>query len=341
MTPRKTVFLINACMMTWAILLEIRPLQAQNYGPNRENQSQFNNVNGVSYRPLMRTAQESGGNEMPPQMSTDEGRARENAESESEWYGEQSEEEEEVDEIETDRDSFTPATSTVGRGRTVFESAYSFIDNRSVAETHSVPEIVTRYGLTDNIELRIGWNYEIGGVGSPVSGNLPENPGATELEEESKLLYGAKFLLSKQYGWTPQSSLILQGNTPTFGESNLTTLSATHVFGWKLKNGWMWDSATRFGTSGTPETLVSPRDHFNVWSPSTVFKVPLSERAKAHAEYFGVCSAGREEETTQHFISPGVNYLITRDLEVGVRVAWGLNDQSPEFISNVGFGWRF
>ena len=43
-------------------------------------------------------------------------------------------------ELETDRDAFTPATSTAGRGTAIFESSYSFIDNRSVAETHSFPE---------------------------------------------------------------------------------------------------------------------------------------------------------------------------------------------------------
>ena len=32
--------------------------------------------------------------------------------------------------------------------------------------------------------------------------------------------------------------------------------------------------------------------------------------------------------------SPGVHYLITRDLEIGVRVGWGLNRQSPNFFSN-------
>src|SRR5262245_20612559 len=35
-------------------------------------------------------------------------------------------EETEVDHIETDRDSFTPATTTAGAGRLIIESAYSF-----------------------------------------------------------------------------------------------------------------------------------------------------------------------------------------------------------------------
>src|SRR5262245_60734814 len=72
-------------------------------------------------------------------------------------------------EIETDRDSFTPATTTAGRGRLIVESAYSFLDNRAVKETHSFPELVCRYGLTDRLELRLGWNYEVGGAGNDIS----------------------------------------------------------------------------------------------------------------------------------------------------------------------------
>lgn len=74
------------------------------------------------------------------------------------------------DEIETDRDSFTPATGVVGKKRLVVESAYTFIDHRDVPETHSLPEIVARYGITDNMELRLGYNYEVGGAGNSVSG---------------------------------------------------------------------------------------------------------------------------------------------------------------------------
>ncbi len=62
----------------------------------------------------------------------------------------------ERDEIETDRDSFTPATTIAGWRRLIVESAYSFIDNRGVKETHSYPELLLRYGLTERLELRLG-----------------------------------------------------------------------------------------------------------------------------------------------------------------------------------------
>lgn len=38
---------------------------------------------------------------------------------------------------------------------------------------------------------------------------------------------------------------------------------------------------------------------------------------------------------------PGVHYLVNHNLEVSVRVGWGLNDQSSLFFSKVGVGWRF
>ncbi len=242
----------------------------------------------------------------------------------------------EEDEIVTDRDSFTPSTNVVGRKRLVIESGYSLIDNRQVAETHSLPELITRYGISDLLELRFGANYEIGGASNPISGNVPgdveEEP---IIEEEARLLYGTKLFLTEQTNWIPESSVIIQGYTPTSGVATATTFSSAYVFGWKLRNASVWDSGIRYSTNSFEG------DHFNVWSPSTVLKVPIGQRWKAHAEYFGVFSEGRDKESTQHFFSPGVHYLISQDLEVGTRVGWGLNDQSPDFFSNIGIGVRF
>jgi hypothetical protein len=242
----------------------------------------------------------------------------------------------EEEEIETDRDSFTPSTKVAGVGTWIVESSYSYIDNRQVFDTHSLPELLLRRGINDWMELRFGYNYEVGGAGNPISGNIPsdleEEP---ELEEEARLLYGTKIYTTSQSGWMPESSILLTGYTPTLGKETATTFAAAYVFGWTLPRGMIWDSGMRFATSKFEE------DEFGVWSPSTVLKMPIGEKWRAHVEYFGVFTQGRERESTQHYFSPGAHYLLTKNLEVGLRVGWGLNDQSPGFFSNIGVGWQF
>jgi hypothetical protein len=246
----------------------------------------------------------------------------------------------ESDEIETDRDSFTPATSTTPRGRFILESAYSFIDNRGVKETHSFPEILLRYGLTERIELRLGWNAEIGGAGSTVSGstggNPFEEPGA--IEREYNLAYGVKVGLSEQRRLLPRSTVIVQAYTPTGGSAGIstaTTLVSTLAAGWELPNRWRFETAIRYGLDS------EHGDRFSQWFPSAVLRVPIGEKLAAHAEYFGGATSGKEANRTVHFFSPGVHYLMTPDLEVGFRLGWGLNDQSARFFVNAGLGWRF
>lgn len=245
------------------------------------------------------------------------------------------------DEIETDRDSFTPATSTAGRRRLIVESAYTFLDNRVVKETHSFPELLLRYGLTDRVEMRLGWNYEAGGAGAEVSGaEAGEEPFASrgQVIREHSLQYGVKVGLTEQSGWLPRSVAILQGSTPTGGSVGTSTASqliATYAAGWQLPNRWRFDTAMRYGTAS------EAGDRFNNWAPSAVLRVPVGERWAVHGEYFGVFTTGKTKNDTRHYFSPGVHYLVTPDLEVGVRLGWGLNDQSARFFTNVGFGWRF
>ena len=266
-----------------------------------------------------------------------ESKAGERPESEQEGERERGEGEEERDVIETDRDSFTPATTTAGKGRLIVESAYSFLDNRGVKETHSFPELLLRYGLTERLELRLGGNYEVGGAASEISGiDLGTDlPRAKRLERESNLNYGAKLQVTRQVEWVPTSALNLQAFTPTSGKATDTQFVGTYVFGWELPHRWKLDAAMRYATGSEGE------DHFSEWAPSVVLKVPLGEQINVHAEYFGILSTGKAEEFTHHFFSPGIHYLITPNLEVGVRVGWGLNDQSPRFFANAGFGWRF
>ncbi|MDZ4657418.1 MAG: transporter [Bythopirellula sp.] len=241
----------------------------------------------------------------------------------------------EEEHIETDRDSFTPATTTAGAGRLILEAGYSFIDNRGVPETHSFPELIARYGVCDWLELRFGTNYEVGGESNAISGGGSGDFESAEIESEAKVAYGFKAALTEQEGWLPRSAGIVQGNTPTSGAESETHLVATYVWGWLLAEGWVRDSAIRYGDS------LAEEDRFDHWAPSTVLKVEVAEQWNAHLEYFGIFTDGREPELSRSYLSPGLHYLVTPNMEVGVRVGWGLGSDAANFFSNVGMGLRF
>lgn len=239
------------------------------------------------------------------------------------------------EEIETDRDSFTPATTVVAPRRVLVESSYSFTDYREGVDSHSFPELLARIGIIENVEFRIGWNYEIAGIDAVNPSGLP-GPAVGE-EEEGTLLYGLKVSLTEQDRWLPQSAFIVQAFTPTAGPDTVTQFTGAYVFGWTLPQKWKLDSSLRYAAA----TEEAEEDHFNVWSPSVVLKIPVSEKWNAHVEYFGVFTDQRENERAAQYFSPGVHYLITPDIEIGVRLGWGLNRDSANFFSNLGAGVQF
>lgn len=247
--------------------------------------------------------------------------------------GESAEDEEEH--LETDRDSFTPATTLVGRGRTMIEGSYSFIDNRSGVDSHSFPELLTRVGLTDWFELRLGWNYEAGGGGAVSGSELGGDDETLASETASKILYGFKVTVTEQEEWLPRSALIVHATTPSAGPETATQFVTGYVFGWRLPNGWDLDSSVRYVAAN------EEGDRFAEWAPSIVLKVPLGSKWNAHVEYFGVFSDGRTNELNPQYVSPGLHYLISPNCEIGVRTGWGLNDDASSFFSNVGVGVRF
>jgi hypothetical protein len=159
-----------------------------------------------------------------------------------------------------------------------------------VKETHSFPEAIFRDGLTERLELRFGFNYEVGVAPNDASASgaaADEQDPSKNLERERRVIYGVKARVSDQAGWVPGSSLILQGFTPTSGKATDTQFVATYVFGWEFFERWKLDAALRYGTESEGE------DRFATWAPSVVLKVPVMERIAVHVEYFGLFSSGK------------------------------------------------
>ncbi len=237
------------------------------------------------------------------------------------------------EDLETDRDSFTFAPTTTGADTSILEASYSFIDNRTGPESHSFPEVLVRRGIGERIEARLGFNYEAGGPGTVSGSELGGED--IETEEESRVLYGAKVETSEQDGWLPRSAAVLQGYTPVYGPSNKSTVVVGESLGWRFSNGWEWTSAMRYGTGFEEE------DSFAQWAPSSVIKAPIGDRWSLHVEYFGIFTSQKEIPLNIQYASFGGHVLATEDLEIGLRVGWGLNETTPSFFSNVGIGLRY
>jgi hypothetical protein len=64
----------------------------------------------------------------------------------------------EFEELDTDRDAFTPATTTAQAGTVLTEASYVWIDNRGLPATNSFPELLVRIGARERLEWRFGFN---------------------------------------------------------------------------------------------------------------------------------------------------------------------------------------
>lgn len=237
-------------------------------------------------------------------------------------------EEDEEDELESDRDSFTRSPRLMAPGRSMIELSYTFLDQDAEAEGHLYPDLLARLGVSDLLELRVGWTYEVAKF------HHLAPPGA-EPGEEGLINYGAKVCMTKACCAVPDSALIITGYTPTSGESNDSDFSLEYVYGWK-SGEWELDGMVRWFS------LAEEEDRFTDWAPSVVLKRGVCcGRANVHVEYFSLLSAGREDDYEQHYFGPGAHYLVTPNLEIGVRVFWGLSDDAADFISNAGVAARF
>ncbi len=243
--------------------------------------------------------------------------------------------------VETDRSSFTPALSTATVGNVILESGYSFIANRNLPSQHSMPELVIRYGLTERIEARFGWNEEVGGGGSMISpGQQQEGLVAPPsvrptIAYASRFMGGVKVRLFDQDGLFPANTVLVEGYFPSFGDTRKRQVAATYVIGWELSPRWKLNASVRYAT----ESELG--DDWSTWSPAIVLKVPFAERWTAQVEGFGVLPHGQSGGVPQYFAGPGLQVLLTPAIELNLRVGTGLNSVSPEFYSSAGFGVTF
>ncbi len=241
------------------------------------------------------------------------------------------------EQIETDRNSFTFAPVTAGNGRLIVESSYSFINVGREGAKHSFPESVLRYGVGERLELRVGYNYETGRPSELAEGDIAGNFG---INAEQQIFYGFKYALTRQgreFRLLPNSAFLAQAHTPIGSIETQTQIRLGYAVGWIFANGWTFDAGLRYGTDKFES------DHYNLWAPSAVLKIPFGRERKwfTHAEYFSITSQGLSRQFSKQILDTGLHYFITPNWEVGATIGLGLNEQTRGILINAGMGFRF
>jgi Putative MetA-pathway of phenol degradation len=244
--------------------------------------------------------------------------------------------------IETDRHDFTQSPTTVGHGVVQIEAGYSYFYKDSEGEVesaHTLPEMMLRVGVSEDIELRVRWNYVWQFI----------DEGADRVGAED-LRYGVKLQITRQSceSWLPTSALELRGTAPTGGEAWSTEraeFGLDYIYQWSLGGGTTLAGSTGYGTDGLADFGVLAEepylDQFNELTQSAALGFELSESNTMYVEWFGLFSDGRGDEYVVSVFNLGVDHYVTNNLVIDIRAGVGLSEDADDFFAGAGGGYRF
>jgi hypothetical protein len=240
--------------------------------------------------------------------------------------------------IKTDRPTFTPSSSTVGKDTIQLETGYTFTHERGqdvTVESHSYPEANLRFGiLADWLEGRIAQNLastNTTGLASSVS-----HTGAADL------LLGVKLGLTKQQACLPETAVILQMSVPT-GSSFLTQKEVEPgvigIYGWEVIKNRLSVS----GSLSANRTLDGAGHYYTLFAESLVLDWSLSKQLDAFSECYALTPCGAIDSATgpQPFFDTGMTFKVTPNLQLDGHAGLGLNHHADEFFAGLGLSVRF
>jgi hypothetical protein len=230
--------------------------------------------------------------------------------------------------------TWTQKIARLTRGRTQLEGGYSYLRGSTGGvdwTQHAVPDMLLRFGLTDRLELRLGWpGYVSSDTDDPAIGN-----GFTgTLDPNLGLLYD----LWGQDGWLPQTAVLctvpipLEGNT--FALNSLQPLT-------ELMYSWQTSDRTAITLRSGFAIFDAAGDNYIQFQQSASFDVILKERLGTFVSWDMLADHGSWDDTSQHMAGGGLSYLLTERFAISWRSAVGLNSAAPDFLNDIRFAYRF
>ena len=229
----------------------------------------------------------------------------------------------------TDRPDATEASSTVGKGILQFETGglyETYETNNTNFENYTYNTMLIRYGLLDNLELRLGWDFTEGVT--TIDGNKLDNV----MSGFSPLLLGLKIDIAEEKGLIPEIALI--GHVfPIFSASTdyrpeytgvdfrvslSHTLSERSSLGYNIGAEWGNDS---------PEAAAIY---------TIAYGYSISDKFGMYAELYGDLP---EDSSANHYWDAGMTYLANNDLQFDAYIGTSITE-GQDLLIGIGLSYR-
>ena len=229
----------------------------------------------------------------------------------------------------TDRPDATESPTAMPKGFLQVETGgfyESFEDNNVKSENYTFNTTLVRYGLLDNLELRLGWNFTEGQTS--INGRKLDN--VTSGFEP--LLFGFKTTISDEKGWMPEigflGHLYLPFTASTdykpettgadFRFSFAHTLSEKSSLAYNLGAAWGNDS---------PEVA---------YIYTLAYGYSLSEKIGAYVEVYGDFP---EDTKANHLWDAGFTYLYNNNIQFDVTFGSSFT-KGQDILLSAGVSFR-
>jgi len=215
--------------------------------------------------------------------------------------------------ILTDRPSFSASPGTLNRNSWQFESGYLYSRNNSNSDSHSLPRLLIRYGLSDEAELQIDWAGYTGRDGD---------------NGFSDLSIGGKWRIS-DYGAATQFAFFAGLSIPA-GDNGFTSDSydPTLKFIWSHNSSLDW-----FGTAS-----VTQSDGDTSFANGLGLAFAIDAQRSWFVEHAMTIP---NKGDASHALNGGVLFLRGARAQFDVHGSVGLSDSAADFTIGVGYSAQF
>lgn len=221
--------------------------------------------------------------------------------------------------IELDRPDQTETSSIVPKYYLQLESGYVYEKTNSTSTTQQFPSILTRYGLSENTELRFITEFNFNKIN-----NIKEN-------KFQPITVGFKTALGDNKGILPAVSFL--GHLEIFVENDAGKKQIIPSF--KL----LFDSELTEGLNlGYNLGIVWDQDLTENYTYTMAISKTIHPKWTVFVESYGFISPIKRAD---HRMDTGITYFINDNSAIDIAAGKGLSSNSPSWFLSAGYSFRF